>query len=289
MLTLAKEECTNRCDLYRCIPERLRQYLYNISPENLAEVRVRNGAALSLVYTDGIFYLTPRGKMSQNRCDALLCTAADIRRGMELITDSSVYAFEDEIKNGYVTIAGGHRVGICGGAVTENGKICGIRSVQSLNYRFAREVIGAADCVMDKILDGGRVKNTIIVSPPMCGKTTMLRDIARQLSLMGKKVSVVDERDEIAALSGGVPAFDLGANCDVLSGVSKAEGMLMMLRSMSPEVIITDEIGGSEDFEAVREIKKRGVAVITTLHGTQTDAGEFETVIRLGGVGKCLS
>ncbi|MDD6214034.1 MAG: stage III sporulation protein AA [Firmicutes bacterium] len=289
MLTLAKEECTNLCDLYRCIPERLRQYLYNISSENLAEVRIRNGAALSLVYTDGIFYLTPRGKVTETCCNALLCTTADIRRGIELITDSSVYAFEEEIKNGYVTIPGGHRVGICGGAVTENGKICCIRSVQSLNYRFAREVIGSADCVMDKILDGGRVKNTIIVSPPMCGKTTMLRDIARQLSLMGKKVSVVDERDEIAALSGGVPSFDLGANCDVLSGVGKAEGMLMMLRSMSPEVIITDEMGGSEDFAAVREIKKRGVAVITTLHGTQTDAGEFETVIRLDGIGKCLN
>ena len=179
-------------------------------------------------------------------------------------------------------------MGISGDAAISEGKLSHIRYVQSLNYRYARQVIGAADGVMDRIFDGTRIRNTLIVSPPMCGKTTMLRDVARSLSLSGKKVSIVDERGEIAALSGGVPTFSLGANCDVLAGVNKAEGMILMLRAMSPDVIITDEIGGRADFEAIEEIKKRGVAIITSLHSFGEAPSGFDTVIRLGGIGKCL-
>ncbi len=287
MLTLAKEQIVWGQDLLAAIPERIRGSLYDFPADRLMEVRLRCGVALSLVCFDGIFYVTPKGRITQNFREGLVVTAGDIRRGLELVTRSSVYAFENEIRSGFVTLSGGHRVGISGDAVCENGKISHIRTVQSLNYRFAREVIGAADCVMDRIFDGQSIKNTLIVSPPMCGKTTMLRDIARQLSASGKKVSIVDERGEIAALSLGASPFELGANCDVLSGAQKAEGMLIMLRSMSPDVIITDEIGGEEDFEAIREIKKRGVKVITSLHGTDADTDEFDTVIHLEGAGRC--
>lgn len=289
MLTLAKEELVSGADLLSAIPERIRQCLTEIPMDRLMEVRLRRGAALSAVCTDGIFYINHKGRVTENYREALAVTASDIRRGMELVTRSSVYAFENEIKNGYVTLPGGHRVGISGDAVTEGGKISHIRTVQSLNYRFAREVIGAADGVMHRIFDGINIKNTLIVSPPMCGKTTMLRDIARQLSEMGKKVSIVDERGEIAALSFGASPFDLGANCDVLANVNKAEGMLLMLRAMSPDVIITDEIGDKKDFDAIREIKKRGVSVITTLHGRDTEIEGFDTIIKLYGVGKCLN
>lgn len=289
MLTLAKEEFFVGQDLIAAIPERLRQLITDFPAEKLMEIRLRSGTALSLVCTDGIFYVTHKGKLTGNYMDAVIVTGNDIKRGMELVSRSSVYAFENEIRNGYITLSGGHRVGISGDAVTENGKISHIRTVQSLNYRFAREVIGAADSVMDRIFDGREIKNTLIVSPPMCGKTTMLRDVARQLSEKGKKVSIVDERGEIAAFSFGISPFRLGANCDVLSGVNKADGMLVMLRSMSPDVIITDEIGDERDFEAIREIKKRGVKVITTLHGIDTEIDGFDTVIRLGGVGKCLN
>lgn len=289
MLTLAKEEYFVGQDLLAAIPERLRILLRNIPLEKVMEIRLRYAMGLSAVCTDGIFYVTNRGALTENYAEAAAVTANDIKRGMELVTRSSVYAFEDEIKQGYVTLSGGHRVGISGDAVTENGKICRIRTVQSLNYRFAREVIGAADCVMDRILDGKRIKNTLIVSPPMCGKTTMLRDIARRLSEMGRKVSIVDERGEIAAFSFGMSPFRLGASCDVLSGVNKADGIMLMLRSMSPEVIITDEIGGEADFAAIREVKKRGVSIITTLHGDCAEFDGFENVIRLGGVGKCLN
>lgn len=289
MLTLAKEEKMQGQDLMWAIPERIRAALKDAPMEKLMEVRLRCGAGLSLVCTDGICYVTVKGKITKDFREALIVGQSDIRRSLELVTRSSVYAFENEIKNGYITLPGGHRVGISGDAVTDSGKLSHIRSVQSLNYRFAREVIGAADHIMERIFNGKSIKNTLIVSPPMCGKTTMLRDIARQLSIAGKKVSIVDERGEIAALSCGVPSFSLGANCDVLANVNKAEGMLLMLRAMSPDVIITDEIGDTKDFGAIDEIKKRGVSIITSLHGTDNAIDGFDTVIRLGGIGKCLN
>ncbi len=289
MLTLAKEEFISGQEVLSAIPERIRANLLKMPLDKVMEVRLRCGVPLSLVCTDGIFYVTHRGAVTVNYKEGICVNTGDIRRGMELITRSSVYAFENEIRNGYITLPGGHRVGISGDAVFEDGKISHIKTVQSLNYRFAREIIGAANSVMERIFDGKSVKNTLIVSPPMCGKTTMLRDIARQLSENGKKVSIVDERSEIAAISFGISPYRLGANCDVLSGVNKAEGMLVMLRSMSPDVIITDEIGDEKDFAAIREIKKRGVKVITSLHGDDAEVDGFENIIRLGGIGKCLN
>jgi len=287
MLTLAIEEKNEKWSIVRALPEKIRNIIGGISFDGLYEVRMRNGMALALTGEDGIYYVTPKGRVTQNYKDGYIVTEKDIIRGMELITRSSVYAYEDELKNGYITISGGHRVGVCGDVVTNSHEILQMRKVNSLNYRFAREVIGCADGVMNRIVIGDVVNNTLIVSPPMRGKTTMLRDIARQLSVMGKRVSVVDERREIAACTDGVPAFDLGANCDILSGAPKAEGMLFMLRSMSPEVIITDEIGGADDVAAIREIKKRGVKIITTLHDDGGEYPEFESVIFLEGVGKC--
>lgn len=289
MLIPAQDETLKEGGIIDALPERIRRYILQTDTDKLTEIRLRTGNALTILRTDGTFYINGKGKLTSNHENAVIVTASDIKRGLELITRSSMYAYEEEIRSGYVTLPGGHRVGICGDAVTENGKIMHMRWIQSLNYRIAREVIGAADCVIDKILDGNRIKNTIIISPPMCGKTTMLRDIARQLSLKGKKVSIADERGEIAALSGGISPFDLGAGCDVLSGVNKADSMLLMLRSMSPDVIITDEIGGKEDFEAIAEIKKRGVSIITSLHGFDSAPDGFDTVIRLEGIGKCLS
>ena len=287
MLTLAVEEQMDARELISAIPERIRALLVNLPMDKLMEIRLRCGMAVALVCTDGVYYLHKKGHINQNHENAVTIAPSDIRRGMELITRSSVYAFENEIKNGYITLAGGHRVGIVGDAVLAGGKLSHLRTVQSLNYRFAREIIGVADPVMDRIFDGKSIKNTLIVSPPMCGKTTMLRDIARQLSLSGKKVSIVDERGEIAALVNGVPSFSLGANCDVLSGVRKADGMLLMLRAMSPDVIITDEIGDKDDFDAICEIKKRGVSIITSLHGKDNVPAGFDVVIRLEGVGVC--
>lgn len=287
MFTLAQEEYSAEEGLFSYLPERIASCISKSDTDKLTEIRLRCGAPLTAVRTDGIYFLAQNGKTTKAAASALTVTPRDITRGTELVTRCSLYAYENEIRSGYITVAGGHRVGICGEAVCENGKISHMRAVQSLNYRIAREIVGAADKILPMITDGNAVKNTVIISPPMYGKTTLLRDIARSLSLMGKRVSVVDERCEIAALSGGISPFDLGNGCDVLSGVPKADGMLLMLRSMSPDVIITDEMGGSRDFAAVREIKKRGVSIITSLHGGKSDRCDgFDLTIRLDGIGK---
>lgn len=280
MFTLAKESGNTAYSLLFALPERIREQMTYIDTDSIFELRLRLGERLCAVSKSGCFFVTsPKNK------DGIIVNAGDIKRALELITNFSMYAYENEIKNGFVTLPGGHRIGICGEACLSGGKITHLKSVQSLNYRFAREFVGCSDLLMSRIVSNGIVKNTVIVSPPMCGKTTLLRDIARNLSLMGKRVSIIDERGEIASLHNGFSPFDLGYGCDVLSGTKKADGMLFMLRSMSPDVIITDEIGDSDDFTAISEIKKRGVSIITSIHGKNATLPDFDETIILKGIG----
>lgn len=280
MFALAKENTDSVSSLLSAIPERIREHIKYADTDRLLEVRLRLGERVCAVYPNGSFFVTsPQDK------SGIIVNERDIKRALELITNFSMYAYENEIRNGFVTLPLGHRVGICGEACLSGGKITHLKSIQALNYRFAREFIGCSDSIMDRIFVDGEVKNTVIVSPPMYGKTTLLRDISRNLSLLGKRVSIVDERREIAALANGFSPFDLGFGCDVLSGTKKAEGMLFMLRSMSPDVIITDEIGGADDFSAIAEIKRRGVSVITSIHGRDITLPEFDVTINIKGIG----
>ena len=280
MFTLAKESSNTAYSLLSALPERIREQMTYVATDSILELRLRLGERLCAVSKSGCFFVTsPKNK------DGIIVNAGDIKRALELITNFSMYAYENEIKNGFVTLPGGHRIGICGEACLSGGQITHLKSVQSLNYRFAREFVGCSNVLMKRIFSNGIVKNTVIVSPPMCGKTTLLRDIARNLSLMGKRVSIIDERGEIASLHGGFSPFDLGYGCDVLSGTKKADGMLFMLRSMSPDVIITDEIGDSDDFSAISEIKRRGVSIITSIHGKNATLPDFDETIILKGIG----
>ena len=187
----------------------------------------------------------------------------------------SIYAYEEELAKGYITIEGGHRVGICGRVVKTENNITLIKDISSLNIRRSREIKGIAEKLKNDITDNLGLQNAIIVSSPKCGKTTLLRDIVRMLSYDGYRVGVIDERSEIAGMYRGQPAYDIGPRTDVLDGCPKAEGMLMMIRSMSPDVIVTDEIGKSEDIEAIESALCSGVKVITTIHGNT-----YEDLIR---------
>ncbi|MEG0829159.1 MAG: stage III sporulation protein AA [Anaerovoracaceae bacterium] len=187
----------------------------------------------------------------------------------------SYYAYEEELAKGYITIEGGHRVGVCGRAVLSNGKVSLIKEISSLNLRRSREVIGVAERVMSHILNEGEINNTLIVSPPKCGKTTLLRDIVRVVSHKGFKVGLCDERSEIAGSYLGKPSYDLGPRTDVMDGCPKAEGMIMLIRAMSPQVVATDEIGKREDIEAIEAAICAGVKIITTMHGNS-----YEDVLR---------
>ncbi|HZK70256.1 MAG TPA: stage III sporulation protein AA, partial [Clostridia bacterium] len=194
---------------------------------------------------------------------------------LELITSNSVYAFQEEIRNGYITIKGGHRVGIAGKIVSEGLYVKSIKDIMSLNIRVSKEVKGCADKIFQYLIKGENdLYNTLIVSPPQCGKTTMLRDLTRLLStgckvngFRGIKVCVVDERSEIAACYKGVPQNDVGVRTDILDSCPKIAGMIMGLRALSPVVIVTDEIGNEGDKDAITRVLNAGVKILTTAHG----------------------
>lgn len=199
------------------------------------------------------------------------------------VSKNSIYAIQSDINNGYVIIRGGHRIGICGEVVYCDGRIKNIKNICGLNIRVARQVFGCADQLIPKIIVRKRVQNTLIISPPGCGKTTILRDIIRQISNMGKNVSLIDERGEIASVYEGVASLDVGNRTDIMSNISKAEGMKMMIRSMAPDVIATDEIGKQEDILAIKEAILSGVSVVFTMH-----AGSIENLIKNPGIKELL-
>lgn len=197
---------------------------------------------------------------------------SDLKEMLEYISGYSLYAFEEEISQGFLTIPGGHRVGVAGQVVMEAGKVKNIRNVSFINIRVSREVKGCADKVLRYIREEDHLYHTLIVSPPGCGKTTLLRDIVRLISgqeedTHGKNVTVVDERSEIAGCFRGMPQNDLGCRTDVLDGCPKSEGMMMAVRSLAPEVIVVDEIGGKKDVQALRYAMNCGCTLIATIHG----------------------
>lgn len=269
-------------EVARYMPKELKQMLEGLSPqvsEGIEEVRLRQGKPIML-YGDGREYLLGRnGQVVFDIKNAYICTYEDIKSSVSLITNYSLYSYEDDIRNGFVTIDGGHRVGICGKAVLENGRVRTFKDISFINYRIARQIIGAADKVLRNMVQtDSSICNTLIISPPQCGKTTILRDIVRQLSngipamgFKGKKIGLIDERNEIAACSMGVPKNDVGIRTDVLDSCPKAEGILIMIRSMSPEIIATDEIGRNEDGAAILDAINAGVKIITTIHGSDIE------------------
>ncbi len=203
-----------------------------------------------------------------------ISTKEDMKSIMQKVSNYSLYAYEEDIRQGFITIKGGHRIGIAGECVMENGEVKTIRNISSVNVRICREVIGCSNKVMKYITSAYKVYNTIIISPPKCGKTTILRDIARNISsgmpslgIAGKKVVVIDERSEIGACYFGIPQSDLGIRTDVLDNCLKREGLIMAIRSLSPEVLICDEIGTRGDIEALIMAFNSGVNIITTIHG----------------------
>ncbi|MCF0149415.1 MAG: stage III sporulation protein AA [Clostridium sp.] len=203
-----------------------------------------------------------------------IATINDIKQILIRVSNYSLYAYEEEIKQGYITIKGGHRVGIAGECVLSKGEVKTIRNISSINIRICKEVKGCSNEIMKYIVENDSVSNTLIISPPKCGKTTILRDLARNISngmpinnLSGKKVSIIDERSEIASCFNGIPQLDVGIRTDILDNCLKRDGMIMAIRSLSPEVLICDEIGTEGDIESLNMAFNSGVNIIVTIHG----------------------
>lgn len=188
-------------------------------------------------------------------------STSEILQTLEKLCENSIYAYKNQICEGFLTVKGGHRIGITGTAVSEGGKILNLKYITSLNFRIAREVINCSNYLLTEIInkEDNTIYNTLIVSPPGKGKTTILRDIIRNISngileihFKGMTCCVVDERGEIAAMYKGSPQNDIGLRTDVIENISKAKGIKMLIRSMAPEVIACDEIGSNEDVQAIR-------------------------------------
>ena len=225
----------------------------------LHEIRIRVGQPLIVRTSKGEYGLDENG-YECSIDNSYRVTPKDIKEIMEFVSGYSPYAYEEELRNGYITIPGGNRIGICGKTITDVNGIKTIKNISSINIRMARAMVGCSDQYLPYFFERDKLCNTLILSPPCSGKTTFLRDVIRNLSdKYGKNVGVVDERSEI---SGNY----LGIRTDVLDGCPKSYGMLMLIRSMAPDVIGVDELGKKEDVEALEYCMNCGCTMLATVH-----------------------
>lgn len=249
-------------EVFDVLPKKISEMIlsYNVA-KDLEEIRVRVYRPLELIAKGKPIFLS------------YCCTMEDATYILNKLSQFSIYMMEEELKRGFITIKGGHRVGLAGKVITENGKVKLIRDVTSFNIRIAKEKKDSARPLIPYLYNKGW-RNTMIIGAPQAGKTTILRDLVRMMSegvkeqnIQSCKVGVVDERSEIAGCVKGVPQFTFGTRIDVLDACPKADGMMMLIRSMSPDVLIADEIGRVEDSEAIIEATHGGVQVMVTAHG----------------------
>lgn len=255
-------------EILNFFPEEMKQKIKQNLLENLEEIRIRTNKPIIL-------------KSGQAEKQILFSVTPDtVLQILQKICENSIYSYQNQICNGYITLKGGHRVGVTGNAIMKDGQIINLSYISSLNFRIARQIFNCSNQALNYILDPytNDIYTTLIVSPPGIGKTTVLRDLVRRISngipemnFEGMTIGVVDERGEISAMDKGIAQNDIGIRTDVIENVSKSLGMKMLVRSMSPRVIVADEIGSMEDIQAIEYAVCSGVRGIFTAHGSNIE------------------
>ena len=243
----------------------------------LQEIRLRTGQPLRVLRGNRETVLPEEGQPH-------IVTKEEMRETMEYISHYSLYAYENELRQGFLTVEGGHRVGVAGKVIMEKERVKNIQYISSVNIRVSHEVIGCADALLPYITKNRQVCHTLIISPPGCGKTTLIRDLIRQISdgnqyVKGCSVGVVDERSELGGCHMGIAQNHLGTRTDILDCCPKADGMIMLIRSMAPQVIAVDEIGTREDIHAVEYAMQCGCKLIASVHGLDMDEASRKPVL----------
>ena len=248
------------------LPYAIYNALKKLNYKGVYELRLRATKPCVINYYNNLYYLSHQG-ITNIKQNAIICDLEDIGFIINAASNCSIYAINEQLKKGYLTIQGGIRIGIVGQVVTENDKVITVKNFSSLNIRFPHQILGVADNVMQYLIDNEDVCNTLIVSPAGAGKTTLLRDCVRVLSsTYNKNVLVIDERNEITSSVNGVMQMNLGDFCDVIVSSNKTDGFNNGIRSMCPDVIATDEIGTFEDFKVIEYAISCGVSVFATIH-----------------------
>lgn len=254
--------------ILKCLPPQLVKLILEHNSKKIEEIRIRAGRPVILKL--GLVEIILKYVVSNTEIIGIL----------QNICNNSIYSYQNQICNGFITLPGGNRVGISGNIVIKDGQVSNISYIYSLNFRVSHQIDGACNEILRFILDtqNNTVYNTLIVSPPGAGKTTIIRDIAKKISngineinFKGIDVSIIDERGEIAALNKGVAYNDVGIRTDILDNIPKSIGIRMAVRSMAPKVIIADEIGNKDDVEIINYAICSGVNCIFTAHGSQME------------------
>ena len=255
-------------EILNFFPEEIKQKIKQNLLENLEEIRIRTHQPIIL-------------KNNQTEKQIIYPITPDtVLQILQKICENSIYSYQNQICNGFITLNGGHRVGITGNAVMKDGQVINLSYISSLNFRISRQILNCSNTALPYILnsENNDIYNTLIASPPGLGKTTLLRDLIRKISngipemnFKGMTIGVVDERGEISAMDKGIPQNDIGMRTDVIENISKSLGMKMLVRSMSPKIIVADEIGSEEDIEAIEYAVCSGVRGIFTAHGANIE------------------